>query len=48
MSSVNPILGGVGGDSAFPLDFFERSALKDSKSGGYGVWKYKLLHWEDS
>ena len=41
---INPIWGG-GGDSA-PHDFFDRSTLKDRKSGGHGVSKSKLLYWE--
>ena len=29
-------------------DFFDRSTLKDRKSGGHGVSKSKLLYWEDT
>ena len=31
-----------------PHDFFDRSTLKDRKSGGHGVSKSKLLYWEDT
>ena len=39
---------GGGADSVTPHDFLDSSALKDSKSGGIGVCKSKLLHWEDT
>ena len=44
--SVNHIWGG--GSESAPHDFFDRSILKDRKSGGHGVSKSKLLFWEDT
>ena len=41
-------LGGGGGRIPPPHDFFDRSTLKDRKSGGHGVSKSKLLYWEDT
>ena len=45
---INPIWGDGGGRIPLPYDFFDRSTLKDRKSGGHGVSKSKLLYWEDT
>ena len=38
----------MGGADSDPHDFFDRSAQKTVQSGGHGVCKSKLLHWEDT
>ena len=45
---INPIWSGGGGGISPHLYFSTVAARRTEKSGGHGVCKSKLLHWEDT